>query len=385
MDDAGGHSLRKRDSFIMKYLVLSSGTGQGHNAAGKAVMEEFIKRDIPCEMKDAIAFAGPRAAETVSQAYIKTAVHAPDVFGYCYKAALAISSSHAKSVIYLANSAYADALGSYIREGGFTGVITPHLFPCDALTWLRRHHRLDVPAYGILTDYACIPFWEESEMDGWFISHPDVVKECVKRGMPEDKLLPTGIPVGQRFMYPLSRQQAREKLGFEESVRVITIMGGGMGYGNPTGILHILSAALAENDRIIVITGHNRKLADKLREEFTGEDRISILGFTNDASDYMTAADVVMTKPGGLSSTEVASLRMPLVHTLPIPGCETLNAAFFSSRGMSFTGKNDQELSLAALRLLNDADARERMRTAQEENINPFAARDIVDFVTKGG
>ena len=101
--------------------------------------------------------------------------------------------------------------------------------------------------------------------------------------------------------------------------------------------------------------------------------------------EAFAAADAVLTKPGGLTSTEAAVFGVPLIHTDPIPGCETRNAAFFSERGMSLQACGREEIVRAASRLLNDPDACARMRAAQAQTLNRHAARDIADIVERGG
>ena len=118
----------------MKTLILSCNTGGGHNTAGRALLEELNRRDLPAEMLDALSFGRKHTSRIVSQSYINVASVTPKLFGGIYHLGDFISSSHRKSPVYLANAHYAETLHRYIVENGFDTVLCPHLFPAEALT-----------------------------------------------------------------------------------------------------------------------------------------------------------------------------------------------------------------------------------------------------------
>ena len=157
----------------MKVLILSTGTGEGHNSAGKAVQEQFQKRGISCEMEDVLAFASEKAASYGKRIYVWSTVKATKVFKGAYRAGKAITSARRKSPVYYANALYAEKLYRYIVDNGYDTVVMPHLFPAEALTYMLRKHecRPDIHTYFVGTDYTCIPFTEETEADYYFIAH----------------------------------------------------------------------------------------------------------------------------------------------------------------------------------------------------------------------
>ena len=159
-------------------------------------------------------------------------------------------------------------------------------------------------------------------------------------------------------------------------------MTGSMGYGNIDALLSELLSLCRAQEHVIVLGGNNEALKSALREKFYGTNA-RILDYTNRVDEYMDACDLLFTKPGGLTSTEAASKRIPLVHTAPIPGCENCNAQFFASHGLSITGENMRDLAQQAYQLCSDQAALERMQAAQEKEIHRFAADAICDFIIK--
>ena len=150
-------------------------------------------------------------------------------------------------------------------------------------------------------------------------------------------------------------------------------MSGSMGFGKVHLLAHELVSRLKSGEQVVIICGNNKKRARSLRLQFHKNSNV-LVGFTRHVAEYMAAADVLFTKPGGLSSTEAIVRRVPLIHTDPIPGCETKNRAFFVSRGMSVTGTHQKELADAGISLAKD-DAR--------ENSHPQAGTAITHLLEK--
>lgn len=366
----------------MKALILSASTGGGHNAAGRAVLEALRARKIEARMRDALLFSGKKSSRLVCNTYSKITTKAPALFGMVYRAGNFISTNKFKSVLYYANMPAAHRLAAYIEKNGFDTVLMLHLFPAETLTAARKNLGLCVKSYAIATDYTCIPFWEETEPDYFFIPHEDLKEEFISKGIPKEKLIATGIPVAQRFTVRQPKAAARKKLGLPDAGKLFLIMTGSMGYGNIEALISQLLELCGSSDSIVVLGGNNEALKSGLREKFYGLP-VLILDYTNRVDEYMDACDLLFTKPGGLTSTEAAAKRIPLVHTAPIPGCENKNAEFFVSHGLSITGEDAKELARRAYALCEDDAALARMQAAQEREINRFAADAICDFILK--
>ena len=122
------------------------------------------------------------------------------------------------------------------------------------------------------------------------------------------------------------------------------------------------------------------QMRKRLAERYGSSGRVIALPFTDRVADYMAACDVMLSKPGGLTSTEAAALNVPLIHTDPIPGCETRNAAFFQEHGMSLRAVGTEEIAQTAASLLYNAPLQQAMIQAQAKTINAYAARDAIDL-----
>lgn len=359
----------------MKYLILSRSSGQGHNSAAKALEEKFRQLGAEADFVDGAIFTRRICRDGFSRAYVSVTQHAAPLFGAAYHIAERISSPDRKFVVYFCNVRGAHALREYILDNGFDGVISTHLYPAETLTWLRRTQRLEVPTFFVGTDYTCIPFEEETELDHYFVPRGAPGLTYLDHGIPAEKLHYTGIPVRDAFCGRGDRAEARRQLGLDAQRPYYLVMSGSMGYGNLEEITDSILRQ-APDAHPILLGGSNAAMKRRLRERYAAE-TATVLDFTTQVPLYMDACDLVFTKPGGLTSTEAAAKNTALIHTKAIPGCETENARFFSEYGMSLTGPDTDELVGRAVALAHDRPAQEEMFRCQRRHINPRAAEDI--------
>ncbi len=376
----------------MNILILSCNTGGGHNTAAKALAEELSRRGHTSEIVDALAFGSQLYSDLICKSYIEMIKVAPKFFGKVYntKSKQGEVTSEIeeklgidlKTPVYAINSLYEKELLDFIEEKHFDAVIACHIYPSQTLTHLYRHDKLHIPAFFINTDYDPTPMVEDIENITVIAAHKDVIPGFISRGVPENMIFPAGIPVSARFNNPLSKETARAKIdGINDDDKVILLMSGSMGFGNSVEIAQKILESSDEKTKIIAITGSNTKLKEEMEEKLGSTGRIIVLGFTDQVPLYLAACDIIMTKPGGLTTTEAAVMNVPLIHTSPIPGCETANAEFFQKRHMAIKTTTTEETVQEAVRLVNDPFLCEQIKEAQKHYINPFAARDIIDFV----
>ena len=368
----------------MKAVILTCSTGQGHNSAALAVRQALEARGASCETRDALAFLGNNVSEAITSAFVNIAVKTPRAFGFMYAAGEFVRSDRRKSPVYFANALYAENLRQFLEEEEFDAAVCPHLFPAEALTYLKRKHALSARCYYVSTDYACIPFLEETDMDVIFTPHADLSAQFVRRGVRAERLYPVGIPVRDDYLNRQDQPDARALLGLPANLPCFLIMTGGEGGGDAQTLTRKLLDRLKTRDaRIVVLTGRNASLQTALESRYESDVRVLAVPFTERVPLYMDACDVLLTKPGGLSSTEAAVKGVPLVQ-IPTPGVEALNAQFFAERGMSILAPSEDSAADNAIRLAADAAQRARMLEAQRQYLDRDAAERIAARIFEG-
>ena len=368
----------------MKVLILSCNTGGGHNSAALAARDAFIQAGHEAEFVDLFSIASKKLSGRVSRAYLFS-TRLPFLFHLAYWAGKKVSRPGRQSPVYAANTLHAGHLYRYLQEHPCDIIVTTHLFAAEQLTCLKKRGQLTVPTVGVATDYTCIPFWEETDLDFYVIPQEDLVEEFTSHGMKKEKLQPFGIPVSPDVRQQETKQQARARLreellpGFDCQKPFLLIMSGSMGFGN-SGLLVEKLLRREKDITLCVVCGNNRKQQKRLQLLFGRQKGVYILGYTDQVPRLLHAADVVFTKPGGLTTTEAAVSRTPLVHTAPIPGCETANAAFFAAHGMSVSAPRAQEQCEAGLYLLEHPPVAEEMKERQKDYLPGDAADRLVTF-----
>lgn len=354
----------------MEVLILSCGTGGGHNAAAEALREELEARGDRAVVMDPYALRGQRTVRCVSGTYVALAQKAPRLFGVVYALGEFYRKLPWRSPVYFINRKAARAMERFLEQNHFDAVLMPHLFPAEIMTQLKRRGVKLPPTVFVATDYTCIPFTEETDCDAYVIPHPDLLEEFQSRGLPADKLYPLGIPVRRAFRQEASQAEARKALGLDPSATYFLVAGGSMGAGVLKRAVRDLYRYTAKGVRLIVICGTNRRLYRSLQRRYG--DAITLLQTTDQMALYLWASNLYLTKPGGLSTTEAVVAGTPLIPLHPIPGCETKNARFLTEHQFS--------VPLSQLRPGVDPDLWSYMAHRQQDSIPPDAAQRVCDL-----
>lgn len=360
----------------MEALILSCSTGGGHNTAARAVKEELEARGHNAVMLDPYTLDPTWKAAHVGSFYVFTAKCFPHIFGAVYHVGMRLCHLPIRSPMYFANRKAAKKLGEYLKSNEYDVIAMTHFYAAEMLTYLKRKGYDLPPTVFIGTDYTCTPFTMETTCDKYVIPAEDLCGDYIKQGATGDQLLPYGIPVSRVFETPAGDITAlRKELGLQPDKRCVLVTGGSMGAGNIKRLTAKLMRYGKENPdtQFVIICGTNEKLRRMLAEKTDSNNSFTVLGFTDRMHDYMAVADVFVTKPGGLSSTEAAVSGVPIVHMSPIPGCETKNIKYFVGHGMSLSLK---KLKIEqALDKLKDKEVRRSIIESQRKNITSAAGR----------
>jgi processive 1,2-diacylglycerol beta-glucosyltransferase len=360
----------------MKILVLSCGTG-GHNSAAKAIVDELNRHNATADFIEYLDIINPRIRNLVNNLYIKSTTGNGRIFKRVYKLGTLYDNTNFKSPVYVLNSFAKKKLYEYIKSNNYDYIATTHLFAAQALTCIKKEHS-DIHFIEICTDYTYIPFWRETNPDFIIVPHKDLVQNFEEKGVNRDKIVPIGIPVYKDFSMDLEKEKCYNELKLDKTKKYTLIMTGSMGFGNTIQIVDELSKRV--NATNIVICGSNKKLQGELKSKYP-LDKVIPIGFTNKISKYMRISNVLLTKPGGLTTTEAGTINIPIIHTMPIPGCENYNAEFFEKRGMSKKCNTIEEICEETQRLMNDDDLRNQMIENQKKYIDKETCTKICNLI----
>lgn len=354
----------------MKIVVFSCKTGGGHNACANYIKEEFEKNNIVCDVVDYFDLVGKKASDIAEKIYLDSTKGNGKVFGSVYKLGELYSKTNMPSPVYGLNKLVKDKLYHFLMENQYDLAIGTHLFPCLGLTAVKKEH--PIRFINVATDYECIPFWSETNPDYFVIPSPLLTQQFIDNGFDRNIILPFGISISSRFLeQEISTDIPRDK-------DMILLTSGSMGFGN---LKKVVKQMLDEipNTYIVVVCGNNHKMYEELSE--IDNNLLIVKGFIHNMGEYMKASTIVISKPGGVTTTEVAELRRPLILMMPIPGVEDYNMKFFLNNQMCLKAESVQELVEQAKKLLSSKTLQDAITKNQEENIKNYSAKALVEFV----
>ncbi len=366
-------------------IILSGNTGQGHNSCAEAIREVFEEKGVRCDICDSLAFVSPLFSRLMSWGHSFMYLHIPGLFrwGYhfneCHPALLQKGSP-----MYRILTSGAGRLREAILKGGYDTVICTHVFPAIALTRLLERDPMPVRTALVATDYTCCPGTESCGLYRYFLPCASPGGVYQSSAAFRDRAVVTGIPVRRAFWIRREKEAAKNTLHIGANNRHLLMMCGSMGCGPITELLRQVTGNFPADLEVTAICGTNEKLRERLTSQYEQNDRVHIVGYTDDISLYMDSADLYLTKPGGISVTEAAAKELPMAFVDAVSGCEKYNMDFFTGLGAAVTDPSITRLAQKCIQLLSSDRELEQMRRALREYNQPNGAERIYDELSKG-
>lgn len=366
----------------MRALILSCNTGQGHNSCAAAISEAFCAHGDTCDTVDSLQFISEGASKLISGFHTAMYRRAPKVFKAGYKGAENRESVFRDgTAVNRFLTSGAERLYEYISDGEYDTVICTHVFPALALTAMARMHP-DMPqTCYVSTDYTCSPSTADSELDWYFIPHESLIDEFASCGVPANKLIVSGMPAKAAFYVREDKAKMKSAVGVSPEKRHILLMCGSMGCGPIPELCGELSKRLCDDTELSVVCGTNAALYDRLWREYADDGRMHIYGTVQDVPELMHSAELFITKPGGLSTTEAAAAGLPMLLIDTVAGCEEHNLDFFTQQGAAVTADTTTALADEAFRLLADKSQLDAMSNALGSGTDCIPSEYIYRFL----
>ena len=317
----------------MKVLILSITAGEGHNSTAAAIKDCFEAHGDTAEVFDAYRYVSKALYEVIKQGYLLVTKDFKTLFAKSYALAESRKPDHSNSIYRIANLQLTKKLSKYIKQFAPDAIIYTHPFLGVVTDLLKTRNGILVPMIGIVTDYTIHPLWEEARSTDKIVIANDLLRsQLYRKGIRDEQIAPIGIPIRKAFSTKIPKDRARAMLGLEDKLTLL-LMGGSMGYGDIAGVVSDLDA-INTDFQIISVCGNNaaaKEAIDALRTR----KRVLNFGFTKQVDLLMDAADVIATKPGGLTTSEALAKRLPIIICNPIPGHERRNASFLLNNGVA--------------------------------------------------
>ena len=370
---------------IKKVLIMSASTGGGHNRAARAIKEELESRtidnmSIECEIVDSLKLVNNTMDKVISRGYEKSALYTPKAYGSVYRFSETTIASKNEFKTNPLTSLMARKFKHLLNESTPDLIIGTHPFPMIALSTLKKNNnihslsrsesfykstKVDIPPMiSVLTDYTTHSTWIQNEIDYYIVGHEYVKELLVYEGVDSEKVKAFGIPVEKSFLSHRDRETVLTELGLSPEKLTVLLMGGSFGAGNIKETLEDL-IAIDRGFQILVITGRNEHLKDKLSKMLDStihNKNICLLGYTNKMNDILASIDVLISKPGGLTTTEALLNDVPMIVPYFIPGQEEENLDFLTNCGAALRTTKKYSLPVLLKVLIDDPSRLDNLR-----------------------
>lgn len=367
-----------------RVLLLSEGFGAGHTQAAYALSSSLRKvaPHVQTRVLELGSFLNPRVAPIIITAYKKTVSTQPRLVRMMYR------SNYKKSLNRLTTLAlhrifYTRTI-QIIRQLHPDVIVCTHPIPSAIISRIKRLELLDVPLCTVITDYDAHGTWVSREVNSYLVSTDQVKEKLLERGVEEERIRITGIPVHPNFWERHRKEDIRSRFNLKNMPTVL-VMGGGWGFMKDEAVNSLL-ASYHDQIQIIFCFGSNTKSLEKMKKDprFI-HPHIHLLGFTREIDKLMEVSDLLITKPGGMTCTEGLAKGIPMLFHKPLPGQEEENSQYFTSQGWGTPIGSLDDITAWIKRLTNNYEEVVRTREEVLDHIASYyplqSAQAIMDLI----
>ncbi|MBI4846124.1 MAG: glycosyltransferase [Candidatus Omnitrophica bacterium] len=366
---------------IKHVLILYISDNSGHYRAAKAIEEALNKASPGLKIRNINSFnyTNPILEKIINSVYNKVIKAKPEVWEYLYdNQKIARRTRRLRKLIHRFNS---KKLKKLIFSFKPDIVICTQAFPCGMFADLKRTFKLNIPLVGVLTDYAPHSYWMYHNVDAYIVPGEKSKRRFISVGIDAKKVFPLGIPISPKFSYSYERKEVLEKLNLDEDIPTVLIMGGGQGLGPIEELIFAINT-IERPFQVIVVCGVNKRLKKWLEERVKlFRKKMAIIGYSREVETLMDASDLIVSKPGGLTTTEALTKGLPIVIVNPIPGQEAKNTEFLLQEGVAVKAKDPLHAAILIEELLNDPKRLKNMKAAALKHARPDSAKKIAELI----
>ena len=359
-------------------MVLSAAAATGHLRAADALVAAFETNGVSARHIEVLRYTNPLFRKIYSDLYVELMTHGPDLLGWLYKTfdrpwkfqkrRLALDRLNTGPLVKL------------IRQENPDLALCTHFLPAEILIYLRKKKIFDMPIGVVVTDFDAHAMWLLQNVDWYFVACEETQVYLTALGIPPETIFATGIPIDPIFRVEKPKAETRIQLGLDPDKTTLLVSAGGFGVGPVESLIRAIHE-IKHPVQIVVICGRNKRLEDHLKSLSHTTHPMKVIGFTNEMDSWMAAADLLVGKAGGLTSSEALARGLVLVIVNPIPGQEERNSDHFLEEGVGIRCNNLPALAYKIDALLADKERFLRMRQAVKRLARPRAAFEIVSTV----
>jgi len=353
----------------------------GHHSATLAIEKAIRILSPEAEILNINAFnyTNPVSEKIINRIYMSVIRRTPKVWDYLYDNPKVVKRlEKIKKAIHNFNSPKLKRLFDKFKPDV---IACSQAFPCGMVADFKKTYGSDIPLVAVLTDHVPHAYWIYDTINYYVVPSEEVAERLSHKGIPPHKIKPLGIPIDLKFNEYIDRSKIAQKLKINPKVPTILVMGGGHGLGPIKKIIKLL-AAIEIEFQMIVVLGINDKLYKSLGKCANSlKKKIVILKYVENINELMSASDIIITKPGGITTSEALAKKLPMVIIRPIPGQEANNTAYLTSQGAAIKAGKLEDTGLIVKELLSNPDKLKHLSESARRISKPNSSLDIAKLL----
>ena len=360
------------------YITSNSGHYRSSLAIESAL--KTLSPGITTMNINGFAYTNPFFEKLINRTYMSVIKNNPEVWEYLYDNPKVLRSVQGmRNAIHKSNSKKLKVLIQ--DEFKPDAVVCTQAFPCGMVADYKKYLGLDLPLFGVLTDHAPHSYWIFDNIDYYIVPSEISRNHFVKNGVDDAKIRVFGIPISQKFGNRCGKEDMRRKFGLDSQKRTILIMGGSQGLGPVEKMVDALER-MPLDFQILVVCGINKRLQKVLvKKGLRYKKKMLIFGLTENVDELMEASDIIITKPGGLTTSEALAKNLPMIIIHPIPGQETKNTEFLLQQGVALRAEDEGDVTVLVQELFSNSVKLDDMKKKIDLIKKPNSAMDTAQLI----
>ncbi len=361
--------------FLLMHITARSGHYQASAAIAKTIKQ--LEPNAHVVSIDAASYTSRLIRWAVGRTYLSLIHHQPDVWEYLYDNPVVHRQVH--YLRSLLHRYHAGKLQRVLEDVRPDVIVCTQAYPCGMVADFKKRHHITTPLVGVLTDYAPHLYWFHDTVDVYVVPSEQVKQRFLTKGIEPSRVKVLGIPIDVAFLEPSDRAATAQRFSLDLAQPIILIMGGNGGFGRLREIVLSLDQ-LPHPCQLVVVTGTNRSLLTWLQKR-RFRHHVMGLGYTTEIPQLMDIATLLISKPGGLTTSEALAKRVPLVIVNPIPGQEAYNARYLLSQGAAVQAGAPETVRQTVRDLLDNPEQLEALRVRNAQLAHSTAALDVTKLL----
>ncbi len=369
--------INKPKRIILMYISEVSGHHSATLAIEKAM--KILQPNVVTLNINAFNYTNPISEKIINRLYMAVIKRTPKIWDYLYDNPTVVKKiENIKKSIHKFNSPKLKNLFDKFRPDA---VICTQAFPCGMVADFKKTYNSDIPLVAVLTDYIPHSYWVYETVNYYITPSQEVTQRLIKKGVPADKIKSLGIPFDPKFSENIPKSEVMRKFNLKQDIPTLLIMGGGQGLGPIKTIIKSLEK-VQKNFQELIVTGTNKKLYKSLKRKTKKyKKNILVFGYVDNINELMGISNIIITKPGGVTTSEALAKKIPMIIVKPIPGQEENNTVYLTEKGAAVKIDNPKDINLVIEDLLSDQRKLNHLCESAGRIGKPNASLDIARFL----